>query len=408
MNTRVLHVWLRGHKLAELEQLRNRTMRLRFTEPAITTYGIGTTVLSLSLPVTRKRVAGPALDHFLDGLLPEAQVRGALERDLNIRPNDTFGLLRHVGKECAGAIQFVGDDQEPASGYLRELSQHELEKMITQLPTLDPPDELPLTASLGGVQAKVLLCQTPDGWAWPAHGAQSTHIFKPEPITDVALPMLIESEHWALQLAALCGIRAARTELASIGGRRTLIVERYDRHDGSRIHQEDFTQSLALSARDKYESSLKQPSRLQLIARLGSAQALDPREFRRELLRLLTFNTAIGNGDAHSKNYSVLIDNTGAVEMAPLYDCAPVFVMNPRFHHAGHSVNGQINLNYITAAHLQAEATAWRMRPDEARSVVQEAIDSVRVHANQVATDPALKNIPPKIVKRCEGLIKAI
>ncbi|MGB3676811.1 MAG: HipA domain-containing protein [Candidatus Nanopelagicales bacterium] len=408
MNPRILQVWLHGSKLAELEHLRNRTLRLRFAESAIATYGIGSTVLSLSLPTTRKRVEGRALDTFLEGLLPEGQLRGALERELNVRPNDTFALLRHIGQECAGAIQFVVDGAEPAAGYVRELTELELESLIAQLPTLDPPDELPLTASLGGVQAKVLLTKTPHGWAWPALGAQSTHIFKPEPITDVALPGLIEGEHWAMELASVCGIRVARTELASVGGRRTLIVERYDRQDGVRLHQEDFTQALSLSARDKYESSLRQPSRLGRLADLGSAQARDPREFRRELLRLVTFNVAVGNGDAHSKNYSIIIDKAGAVEMAPLYDCAPVFIMNPRFHHAGHAVNGQVNLNYVTAAHLEEEAVSWKIRPQEARDVVREVIESVRVNANDVAIDPTLNNVPSKIARRCANLLNDV
>ena len=82
--------------------------------------------------------------------------------------------------------------------------------------------------------------------------------------------------------------------------------------------------------------------------------------------------------------------------------------MNPRFHHAGHAVNGQINLNYITAAHLQSEAIAWGMRSDEAREVVEETIESVPTQARMVSIDPALKKIPSKIGKRCASLGETI
>ena len=45
--------------------------------------------------------------------------------------------------------------------------------------------------------------------AWPAAGAMSTHIIKPEP-TDPHVPIrrIIEYEHWAMSLAAAAGIPA--------------------------------------------------------------------------------------------------------------------------------------------------------------------------------------------------------
>lgn len=101
-------------------------------------------------------------------------------------------------------------------------------------------------------------------------------------------------------------------------------------------------------------------------------------------------------------------DYSSQNQRSALYDCAPVFIMNPRFHHAGHAVNGQINLNYITAAHLQSEAIACGMRPDEAREVVEETIESVGSHARMVGIDPALKKIPSKIAKRCVSLGETI
>lgn len=49
------------------------------------------------------------------------------------------------------------------------------------------------------------------------------------------------------------------------------------------------------------------------------------------LLEAITFNVVIGNGDAHSKNYSVMIDRDGSVSLAPIYDAAPVMHLDPRF-----------------------------------------------------------------------------
>ena len=102
-----------------------------------------------------------------------------------------------------------------------------------------------MSASLGGIQDKVLLTRTGEGWAWPSAGAMSTHLIKPEPIsTQVVVPQIIRYEHWALRLAADAGLPAAKADLQTFAGREALVVERFDRRDGRRTHQEDFTQAL--------------------------------------------------------------------------------------------------------------------------------------------------------------------
>jgi serine/threonine-protein kinase HipA len=46
-----------------------------------------------------------------------------------------------------------------------------------------------------------------------------------------------------------------------------------------------------------------------------------------DLLKVVTFNVLIGNGDAHSKNYSILIGESGEVTLAPVYDAAPTLLL---------------------------------------------------------------------------------
>ena len=73
-----LHLWLHGSHVGVVEQLRNRALRLRFDPEPIRELGVGACPLSLSLPLTTRRVEGPALERWLDNLLPESYVRGAL------------------------------------------------------------------------------------------------------------------------------------------------------------------------------------------------------------------------------------------------------------------------------------------------------------------------------------------
>jgi serine/threonine-protein kinase HipA len=170
----ILTVWLRGQELAELERLRTGRLRLRFSQAAVNTYGINSRPLSLSLPITTKRVESPSLERYLDNLLPESGLRGALERQHGIRPGDTFGLLSRIGQECAGAVQFTAAGVPPGAGHLRQLTAKEVAGIVRDLPTIVTPDNLPVSALLGGVQAKVMLARTAGGWAL-AHGRRYIH-----------------------------------------------------------------------------------------------------------------------------------------------------------------------------------------------------------------------------------------
>ncbi|GIG40490.1 type II toxin-antitoxin system HipA family toxin [Cellulomonas phragmiteti] len=377
MNDRLV-VWLHGVRLGEVQRLRNGRLRLRFDDDAVARHGIGARPLSLSLPVTDRRVQGPQLERFLDNLLPESSVRSALEREHGVRPGDTFTLLGALGRECAGAVQLTADDRPLGPGRLVPLTDDAVAVLVSRLPTLDPPDGETVSASLGGVQAKVLLTRTDDGWAWPADGAMSTHIVKPEPVTDVAVPDLVRWEEWTLRLARTAGLPAATAELAEFDGRTAIVVERFDRRGGARVHQEDMAQALGVAARDKYESSSARPSRLESLAAVAAAEATDPDALLTGLLAQVTFNLVVGNGDAHAKNYSLTLGDAAGCAMAPLYDVAPVYLLNPAYQHFGLALDGQPRLRHLTGAHLVREAAHWGMREPAVLEVVERVTTAVR------------------------------
>jgi serine/threonine-protein kinase HipA len=144
----------------------------------------------------------------------------------------------------------------------------------------------------------VLLTRHDGGLAWPGRGAVSTHIIKPEPL-EPYIPALLAAEDWALKTAAAAGIPAATARLEMFGSRQAIIVDRFDRAPaGCRLHQEDFTQALALASEAKYEGSSAPPSRLTRLVKAAAPHTRDDDAFRRDLLKAVTFNLAIGNGDA--------------------------------------------------------------------------------------------------------------
>jgi serine/threonine-protein kinase HipA len=108
-----LAVWLDGVRVADISQERHR-LRLTYTEDAIRQYELGVPLLSLPLPLTAQRYPHGIVRAFLDGLLPEGDARQAIARDFGVSTDDTYGLIRAVGRDCAGALVIRPDD-EPAT-----------------------------------------------------------------------------------------------------------------------------------------------------------------------------------------------------------------------------------------------------------------------------------------------------
>jgi serine/threonine-protein kinase HipA len=125
-----------------------------------------------------------------------------------------------------------------------------------------------------------------------------------------------------MALAASIGIPAAHAEARSAGGRPYLLVERYDRRTNSggivvRIHQEDACQALGIGPERKYASE-GGPAFRDLF-RLVRTYVRQPAPAVLSVLDVAIFNLAVGNADAHGKNFSFLLDQEGP-RMAPFYD----------------------------------------------------------------------------------------
>ncbi|MGW5750599.1 type II toxin-antitoxin system HipA family toxin [Nocardia rhamnosiphila] len=403
-----LDVWLYGHRVAHLTEPSTYRYKLEYTDEALDVFGSGAQVLSLALPFHTKAVADAKgagrrpVAAFLEGLLPEGNFRRHLAASLGVTAIDTLALLRAVGAECAGAVQFVREGETPSAGTIRELADDEVNRLVADLPTYHLPEGTAPQASLAGIQDKVLLVARPDGsWGWPEGGAASSHIIKPEPLGGAAVPHLIQTEHWAMSVADAAGLSAARTTVESFDGRAALVVARYDRtHDGERLHQEDFCQALGLDPDAKYESTTeceRLGSRLRRLVSVAADRAIDPQAFRVDLLSAVTFNVIIGNGDAHSKNYSLLIGRRGEVSLAPLYDSAPVMYLDARFKGTGHIINGRSNIDAVDEADLVDEARSWGLAPRVAQDTVRSVMARVWDAAHSIALPPGAEQVVDKV-----------
>jgi len=348
---------------------------MTYTHEALERYDLGTPVLSLSLPLTAEPYPQGVLRAFLDGLLPEGEPRRIIARDFGVRDSDTFGLIRELGRDCAGAlIVQLADEPEPVRATTRTadpLHDKELDELVVNLRSAPLGAGARVRISLAGVQEKLLLTRMPDGaWGRPVDGTPSTHILKPE---IAAYPMTVENESFCMRFAKHLGLDVASVDTTDIAGRKLIVIERYDRivhDDGSveRLHQEDFCQATGTPPDQKYEDD-GGPSLRTVANILQSAARADAVE---ALLRAVMVNVLIGNGDAHAKNFSLLHQPSGALHLAPLYDLvSSLFYGDDRL--AMHIDNVRRS-NRVTADRIVNEAAGWGLSRRRARGIVEDVI----------------------------------
>ena len=98
-----LTVRIYGLKVATIGSQRRR-LRLDFTSEALDRFPGGTPLLPLTLPVSANRFGSGFVRPFFDGLLPEGESRRAIAEGLDLLADDTFGLIRALGRDGAGTL----------------------------------------------------------------------------------------------------------------------------------------------------------------------------------------------------------------------------------------------------------------------------------------------------------------
>lgn len=365
-----LAVWLDGDHVASIERDR-RGPRLTYTEMAFRRYALGTPLLALSLPVQTRTHPQGVVRSFLDGLLPEGEPRRVIARDFGVSANDTYGLIRALGRDCAGAVVIQPEDdpppRSPTTVTAEPLAIEEIESIVRDLRNAPLGAGGRVRISLAGVQEKLVLTRMPDGrWGRPIDGTPSTHILKPE---IAAYPMAVENEAFCMRVAKHLGLMVAGVETTVISNRKLLVVERYDREvapDGTveRIHQEDFCQATGIPPDTKYEED-GGPSLSRIAGILATVAAPDSLE---RLLAAVVLNSLLGNGDAHAKNFSLLHERTGALRLSPLYDL--LSTLHYGDDHLAMYVDGVHRTSRVTSDRILGEAAKWGMSAGVASDVI--------------------------------------
>lgn len=235
--------------------------------------------------------------------------------------------------------------------------------------------------SLAGVQDKIVLGRSDQGWARVLDGAPSTHILKP---ASNAQPTIIYDEAFGQAIARAIGLSDFSTEIIDFSGVPALVIERYDRTPSTpdgRIHQEDGNQALGASGDEKYQRYGGKAS----LARFADLlRQHSTHESVHRLARMAIGAAAIGNLDMHAKNVSLVHDSDGAITLAPAYDFVPLA------HHASNgelalSVAGEYRHAAVTAEHLIAEFASWGIR--NPTQIVEDTLAAVRWATERITPD---------------------
>lgn len=250
---------------------------------------------------------------YFSNLLPEGPLRTYLAERAGVRPDREFFLLWVLGRDLPGAITVRPADGEawPDDANTGQQPQQQVKDNA-------------LRFSLAGVQLKFSAAKDArGGLTIPVAGSGGGYIVKLPSQTYRHVP---ENEFSMMTLAKRIGIDVPPIDLVDVAaisnlpqgiealGSKAFVIERFDRlPDGGLIHIEDFAQVFDVYPDDKYKTA-----NMRSIARVVAAESDD--DDLAELVRRMTFNTLIGNGDMHLKNWSLVYPDRKNAALAPAYD----------------------------------------------------------------------------------------
>jgi len=411
-----LVVWLYGEVVARVLDTSRRgrpRIDLEYSEEALSSHPLNSAPVSVSMPLLPGRPPVGAAQAFFDGLLPEGDARAAIAREAGVDSGDLYQLLVARGGDCAGALVVRGLDAGPPEpdrvGASEPIDEERLAALIRDLRfhPLGYHRGATRRVSLAGVQEKLLVRRTEEGWALPLGDTPSTHILKP---LIRRFTGTVANEAFCMRLAAHAGLEAAGVDVIEVAGDPVLVVERFDRecvgNEVVRVHQEDLCQASTTPPGQKYEAE-GGPS-LAKVATILDTWA--PHGELDHLLEQVTFHVLIGNADAHAKNYSLLHHRGGAVRLSPVYDAmSTLYYRDELDPFAAMGIDSVRRIDRVTPDRVVNEAVSWGMPRTRASDVVEATLRDLAAGIDSVASELATTlATTPRLVELVEGRARSL
>lgn len=269
-------------------------------------------VFSLSVEATglQDLRATPHLPSWFENLIFEGEMRRWISASEPNLGHDDLSFLERIGGDLIGAVTLHRvDDEVPGTA------------PVDVVPVLHAAPGGGIRWSLAGVQLKLNLATRGDRFTLPVHGELGHYIAKFADLKYRGVPI---NEFATMRWGQAAGLDCAQTDLIDVdridelpaelrrSGEPALLVRRFDRESGLRVHVEDFAQILDLRPIDKYK-------RYGWRHHLRTLASFAPQDIA-EYLRRLLFVVASGNADAHHKNWSIRYPDGRGPRLAPAYD----------------------------------------------------------------------------------------
>ncbi|MFN9630764.1 MAG: type II toxin-antitoxin system HipA family toxin [Cyanobacteriota bacterium] len=335
-HTRLLAVWMNGERVGEWRVPARGPQEFHYDPAWLASPRFRPLSLSLPVGLGTPGLRGEEVERWFANLLPDNDaILRRLQRRFSLRGTSPFELLEAVGRDCAGAVQLLPPEEEPAGLDRIEatpLTEEAIGRLLRgvvaePLPGSAPATEGDLRLSIAGAQEKTALLWHQNQWCRPRGSTPTSHLFK-LPMGRVGSGQIdfsssVENEWLCGRLLAAYGLPVAASELASFAGQRCLLVERFDRRlhpNGNhwlRLPVEDLCQATGTPPERKYENQ-GGPGMVAIAEVLAqSLQAADDlrRFFQAQLLFWML--RAI---DGHAKNFTLFLLPGGGYRLAPLYD----------------------------------------------------------------------------------------
>ena len=408
--TQKLNIWMNGIPVGYWEATRQGERLGYFNEWLTDEQG---RPLSLSLPFLPGNAPyhGQIVTDYFDNLLPDNDaIRRRLAQRHQTGGIDPFQLLAKLGRDCAGAIQLLPEDETPSDlfeirGEILSVARiAQLLRNTTSTQALGQHDhDEDLRLSIAGAQEKTALLHHNGQWLLPHGSTPTTHIFK-LPLGLVGhmqadMRTSVENEWLSSKIVNAYKIPIARCEIEHFEDKKTLVVERFDRalsSDGSwiiRLPQEDMCQATGTSPLRKYQSD-GGPGIAQIMELLlGSDNA---EQDRRNFFKTQLIFWVLAATDGHGKNFSITHLARSRYHATPIYD---VLSAHPVIGKGKNkiplqkaklaiAVRGSTNyylIEKIQRRHWVSQAQQVGLGAEAAEQLIEEIINSTDAVINEVS-----------------------
>jgi serine/threonine-protein kinase HipA len=386
---KALHAWLEGAYVGIFVEHPDGLVQFNYADDA------PAPPVSLSLP-RGGRWAERTPKRFLDNLLPDTnRARRRMATAVGAASASIFDLLAKVGGDIAGGLVLSPSDAPPAPAKSGDLQKLDIDDIAFRIHELrNDPDSWwdrqieQFRFSLAGTQPKFALARVENAWFAPNKAVPSTHIIKPAS-THAFNSDLVETA--TARLARLAGLPAMRSGLLQALDQRAFAIERFDRDvtttPAKRLHTEDLAQAMGLMPDQKYGPTAKQ-----VINLLLAADATEQTAY--QFIEQLAFNVAVGNADAHVKNYSVFL-RPASISMTPIYDALSTSFWEYMDNRLAMKISGADRAAAITPSHWAKQARQSGLDPDRVVDIAERVSRQVLDQA-----DEAFAELPDSIRTR--------